>query len=134
MLNIRTHAVAAMITFALLDAEDQPLVDAQGKPCRATIHGPGSRVYIAAQSARQAKLMGKLQKNKEPIFTADEELRSRSEFLAAITDDIELGYDDLEGREKHLAIFGDPELGFIAEQVTKKAGDWANFSKGSAKS
>lgn len=134
MLNIRKRAVCTTITFDLLDADDSPLVNDDGSPCQATIHGPGSRKYIGAQARRQALLLAKVQKGKAPSFTADETLRNQAEFLADITDDIGLAYDDLQGRDKLVAIYGDPELGYIAEQVSKKAGDWANFSQGSARS
>ena len=40
----------------------------------------------------------------------------------------------LTGRELFHAVYSDPSIGFIAEQVAKFSGDWANFSKGSAKS
>jgi hypothetical protein len=90
--------------------------------------------YIGAQARRQALLLAKVQKGKAPSFTADETLRNQAEFLADITDDIGLAYDDLQGRDKLVAIYGDPELGYIAEQVSKKAGDWANFLQGSARS
>lgn len=134
MLNIRSRAVQTTLTFPLLDADDTPLLNEDGTPCTATIHGPGSKRYAAALAARQARLMAKVSKGKAPTFTADEQLRYQAEFLAAITEDIGLAYDDLQGQDKLLAIYGDLELGYIADQVAKKAGDWANFSKGSAKS
>lgn len=140
MLDIRQRAAVTVLTFDLLGPDDAPLIDpATGKPCTATIHGPGSRKYIAAQAQRQAVLMAKIQKGKAPTLTADETLRQTADFLTAITESIELDYtsDDgnpLQGRDKLMAIYGDPALGYIAEQVQKKAGDWANFSKGSATS
>lgn len=133
MLNIRHRAVHATIEFQLTDADDAPLFNDDGTPCMCTVHGPGSRKYVGAQARRQAKLLVKVQKGKEPSFTADEQLRNQAEFLADITEAIGLAYDELDGRYKLLAIYGDPELGFVAEQVTKKAGDWANFSRGSEK-
>lgn len=134
MLDIRTRAVATTITFGLTDADDSPLLGDDGCQCAATIHGPGSRRYVGAQARRQALLLAKVQKGKAPSFSADETLRNQAEFLADITDSIDLSYGDLDGREKLIAIYADPSLGFIAEQVSKKSGDWANFSQGSAKS
>lgn len=134
MLNIRNRAVAQTLEFQLTDSADDPLFNEDGTPCMALIHGPGSRIYLQAQSKNQAKLMAKVQKGKDPSFSADERLRNQAEFLASITDRLDVAYDELEGRDKLLAIYGDPELGFIAEQVAKKAGDWANFTRGSAKS
>lgn len=134
MLNIRTHAVAEMLTFQLCDAADEPLFNDDGSPCNATIHGPGSRRYAAAQAAKQGKLLSRLQRGKDVILSVDEAARQQAEFLAAITDSLDVAYDELQGRDKLLAIYGDASLGFIADQVLKKAGDWANFTPGSVKS
>ena len=62
MLNIRTRAVAETLTFQLCDAADEPLVNEDGSPCNATIHGPGSRRCAAAQAAKQSKLLNRLQR------------------------------------------------------------------------
>lgn len=134
MLNIRTRAVAETLTFQLCDAADEPLVNEDGSPCNATIHGPGSRRYAAAQAAKQSKLLNRLQRGKDINLSADEAARQQAEFLTAITESLDVAYDDLKGRDKLLAIYSDLELGFIADQVTKKAGDWANFTRGSATS
>lgn len=134
MLNIRTRAVAETLTFQLCDAADEPLVNENGTPCNATIYGPGSRRYAAAQAAKQSKMLGRLQRGKDITLSADEAARQNAEFLASITESLDVAYDELEGREKLLAIYADPALGFVADQVAKKAGDWANFSRGSVPS
>lgn len=133
--DIRKKAVAPTLTFELVDAEDQPLIDeATEKPCLAVIYGPGSKKYLVAQAKKQAFLMQKVQKGKSLSLSADEQIKTNAEFLADITESLDLEYVDdkgrsLEGRDKHLAIYSDPELGFVGEQVLKKAGDWANFSR-----
>jgi hypothetical protein len=132
MLDIKTRKVAITLQFPLVDETDAPLLNEDGTPCMATIHGPGSRKYIGATARRQAKLLAKVQKGQALTLSADETLRNQAEFLADITDDLGVAYDDLDGRDKFIAIYSDPGLGFIAEQVAKKSGDWANFSQGSA--
>jgi hypothetical protein len=132
MLNIRTRAVAETLTFDLMDADDQPLKGDDGKPCTCTVYGPGSRQYQGAQQRKSDKLMAKLAKGK--TMGGEEQARVTAEFLADITASIDLAYDDLDGRDKLLAIFSDRSIGFIADQVSAKVGDWANFKSGSAKS
>lgn len=131
MLNIRSKAVQETLEFPLLDADDTPLVDDDGKPCMAEVYGPGSKVYVAATARRQAKVLHRAQRGKD---LAPPTVAETAEFLADITARLDVAYDDLEGRAKHLAIFKDIELGFVAKQVAEKASDWGNFSKGSAKS
>lgn len=132
MLNIRSRAVAETLTFALNDADDSPLVDDSGKPVRCTIYGPGSKQYQLANQRKSDKVVSKMIKGKTP--TADEQFRANAEFLADITESIDLAYDDLQGREKLVAIYSDRGIGFIADQVTAKVGDWANFKSGSVTS
>lgn len=134
MLDIKQRAVADTIQFQLVDADDTPLVDEAGDPCMATVHGPGSKVYARATAAKQARMMSRLQRGKDLSLTAEESARVTAEFLAAITVSLDLDYDDLEGHAKFLGIYGDASIGFIAEQVAKKCGDWGNFTRGSAKS
>lgn len=132
MLNIRSRSVAETLTFDLMDADDSPLSDDSGKPVRCTIYGPGSRQYQAANQRKSDKLVSKMLKGKTP--SAEETARASAEFLADITESIDLAYDDLQGREKLVAIYSDRSIGFIADQVNAKVGDWANFKPGSAKS
>lgn len=131
MLNIRTRAVAETLTFDLTDVDDAPLVDDAGQPVRCTVYGPGSRRYQQAQQRRHDKLMEKAMRRK--AMPADEQARVQAEFLADITEDIDLAYDDLTGREKLLAIYTDPAIGFIRDQIERKVSDWGNFKPGSAK-
>ena len=44
------------------------------------------------------------------------------------------GPDDhpLTGRALHFAVYSDPTLGWIKEQVSKFVGDWGKFTPGSA--
>ncbi len=132
MLNIRTRAVAETLTFDLMDADDLPLIGDDGKPCTCTVYGPGSRQYQAAQQRKSDKLTGKMFKGKNP--SAEERDRLMAEFLADITESIGIGYDELQGRDKLLAIYGDRSIGYIADQVAAKVGDWANFKSGSVTS
>ena len=64
--------------------------------------------------------------------SADEKLVETANHLADITVGFDnLDYDGLTGRDLAVGIYGDAQLGFIAEQVNKHSADWANFTKGS---
>lgn len=133
MLNIRSKAVLAMITFQLCDADDTPLFQEDGvTPVNVTVHGPGSAVYLKAQQSKSDKLLQKVMKGKEARLSVDEAAASQVEFLTAITESMDVAYDDLDGKAKLRAIYSDSTLGFIADQVTKKVGDWGNFKASSS--
>jgi hypothetical protein len=133
MFDIKSIAVKDTIEFALNDANDSPLA-AAGKPCMAIIYGPGTKHYAVAVARRQAKFVDRARRGKKQSADADQVLADQAEFLADITVSLELAYEDLQDRAKHLAIYSDRSIGFIAEQVAEKLGDWANFSSESAKS
>lgn len=140
MLNIRSKAVLAVITFQLCDADDAPLFQEDGTtPVNVTVHGPGSKVYTNAQQAKSDKVLAKVMKGKEARLTTDEANASQIEFLTTITESIDVAYvtDDgreLDGKEKIRAIYSDPSIGFIVDQVNKKVSDWGNFKRQSATS
>lgn len=138
-LNIRSKAVSPKLTFQLKDANDEPLVTDNGQPCNVTIYGPGSKEFVTASQAKSEKLVAKVLKGKEAKLTPLEAQRAQIEFLAAVTESIDLDYVDdsgvaLEGIDKLRAIYSDASIGFIAEQVSNKLGDWGNFTTGSKKS
>jgi hypothetical protein len=133
MLNIRTKAVQPTITFQLCDADDTPMFQADGTtPVNVTVHGPGSKVFLTAQQSKSDKVLAKVMKGKEAKLSMEEAASSQVDFLAAITESMDVDYDGLEGRAKFRAVYADTSLGFIADQVNKKVGDWGNFKAQSA--
>ena len=132
-MDIRKFAVEETSELALLDAADKPLVDDTGAPVVVTLYGPGSRAYAAAQAAQQNRMIDKLKSKGKSTQTAEEKAREQAEFLAACTASFSpnLEYDGLAGAALYKAVYADTSIGFIAEQVGKFLGDWANFSKGS---
>jgi len=117
-------------------AAGEPLYDGE-TPVRIIVHGPGSRAYGVVESRQTARATKRMNDN-EGKFTAgtSEERRAETaEDLATVTVRFEgLSYGDKTGTELFEAVYGDPDLGFIAKQVTKFLADWANFRPGSASS
>lgn len=134
MLNIRSKAVLAMITFQLCDADDTPLFQEDGvTPVNVTVHGPGSKVFLSAQQSKSDRVLQKVMKGKEAKLSMEEASASQIDFLTAITESMDVECDGLDGKAKFKAIYSDASLGFIADQVNKKVGDWGNFKAPSAK-
>lgn len=143
MFDITTIAVAATTTFQLRDAAGNLLFTAAAdneaaQPVNVTVYGPGSAQYADATAKRNRRQLERLRKKGRVEITADETTKEVSEFLAAIT----VSFDNLSyppaggatGYELFKAVYADRRLGFIADQVQEKIGDWENFTNGSATS
>lgn len=129
-MDIRTKAVQPTSRLELRDANDELM---QG--VAVTVYGPGSKQYAAAQARQSNRMIDALKKKGKTDQTAEQKAAETAEFLADITAGFEgLEYDGLEGRALALAVYSDITIGFIADQVAKHCGDWANFSKVSAPS
>ena len=68
--------------------------------------------------------------------TAEQNIKNTAMFLTEITAGFEnMDYDDtLTGDDLAMAVYSDTSIGFIAENVNKFSGDWANFLPTSTKS
>jgi len=126
-------------TIKLRKGDDSPLMGKDGKTqLSITVYGPGSREYNEATSRRQNRALDKLKRKGKMDQTADEKIAEEATFLTAITVSFNgFGYPpagDLSGAALFKAVYSDPTLGFIKDQVAEFAGDWENFTGGSATS
>lgn len=134
-LNLKTLAANETGVLELRNGDDTPLLQDNGLPCTVTVYGPGSKAFAAAKASQQNRLIAKLQRRGGAEESPEAKAKNDADFLASITVAMDgVDYDGLTGRELFHAVYSDPSIGFIAEQVAKFSGDWANFSKGSAKS
>ena len=133
--DIRKYAVEETSVLELRTADDQPMVGDDKLPMTVTIYGPGSKTYAKAQAANQNRVIDKLKRKGKADGTAEEKARDQAEFLAACTKEFSanIEYDALAGDALFKAVYADVTIGFIAEQVGKHLGDWANFTKASTK-
>lgn len=123
--------VAARDTYVieLKNADDEPLVDAAGKALSVTVYGPGSKAYAKAQAARNQKMMDRMAKRGRVKLSAEEQSELDAQLLAAITVSFDgWTYKGRSDRDVFEQAYADRSIGFIADQVMKAAGDWANFS------
>jgi hypothetical protein len=113
------------------DAEGRP---DPNKPMRICAYGPGSKPYAKAQAQRQNRMVMLLKKRGKTDQSAEEKAEDVAKFLTAVTHSTEnIEYPPYAaGTEEMLhAMYGDQEIGFVAEQVNEFVGDWANFPNGS---
>jgi hypothetical protein len=128
-MDIASLEVVDTAPIHLKDAEGNPLYD-DGKPVRIVVFGPASDQYARLETKQTQRQLRRLDDNdgKRFALTADERLQQTAEDLADITFDFEnLSCGGKTGRDLFLAVYGNRRLGFIANQVTAKLGDWGNF-------
>lgn len=129
-LDISKKAVKDTCDVLLDDASGEPLYDDEGNRCSITIYGPGTREYARAQSRRNQHLIERMQAKGRKV---DRTAEDNAEFLAEITVSFNnFTYKSMSGHEQHKACYLDGGIGYIAEQVSRACGDWANFTDRSA--
>ncbi len=116
-------------TLDVIGLNEEPLLHA-GKPVRITVYGPGSTQFVRADAkaaaANQARALAQLRgkHSKDP----DEHRLQVADRLAAVTQNIE-NFPIPGGAH---ALYANPRLGYITNQVVKFLDDWGNFKPASA--
>lgn len=136
-MDFKKLAVEETSVLHLRGADEELLYEGgdQKKPVTITLYSPGSKTYAKAQAARSNRLLDRIKKKGKSDLSADDTAQENATFLTACTHamaNVEL--DKLEGDALFKAVYSDTSIGFIAEQAGKHVGEWANFTKGSAKS
>lgn len=131
MFEITQLAAQETFTLDLVGPDDALLKDEQGQPLSVTVYGPGSKAYQRASAARTQRLMDRMAKRGKHKLSADEQLAEQAAFLSACTVSFN-GWAYKGDAQAFEAAYADPSIGFIADQVAKAIGDWANFSRSSS--
>lgn len=138
MFDITTQAVVDTAPIHIKGPDGEPLFDANGKPLRIVVYGPGSTQFAAIEARQTARAVKRMADNDGKVSVAPPELRDQeqAEDLAAITVAFEnFGYPpagDKQGTELFQALYADRSLGYITQQVAKGVQNWGNFKPGSA--
>ena len=140
MSDIRKHAVTPTAILHLRDANDELMYadDADGnpdltRPMRAVLYGPGSKPFKSAQTKSSNRMVERMKKKGKADLSPAEQARQNADFLVECTKSLEnVEFDQLAGDALFDAVYMEPELGFIPEQINKHINDWANFTKPSA--
>lgn len=97
-----------------------------GNPVKITLYGAGSKEYVAAKykfDNANTALMRAMLSNKQVKNAAEETAKNTAEFLAACTANI----DNFPIDGGALAIYSNPKLKYITDQVDKFLGESENF-------
>lgn len=137
-MDIKKKATVDTAFLHLRDADDELMYEGDprdDKKVGVVVFGPGSRQFAAAQARAENRSMDMLKKKGKTEKSADEKAAENADFLASITVKFEnLEYEDLSGNALAMAIYSDPTLGYIGQQVRNFASEWSNFTKGSTRS
>jgi hypothetical protein len=139
MFDITKKSVLETAEVELLNGDDSPLCDDEGKRLSVTVCGPGSKVWQQADAERRRKATARVEKNKGKLTAAlDASGDDETEFLLAITVSFNgWEYPNPDGkkwvsqRDMFRAAYEDHTIGFIRKQVADASGDWSAFTKGS---
>lgn len=133
MFDISKLAVKETSVIELESPDGEALMNDAGEAISITVYGPGSKQFQKAQGVRNRAILEYVRKGGKKMKD-DEQRELDADFLASCTASFNgFAYKDLTGYDMFKAVYLDPSIGFIAEQVNKAIGDWANFTKGSAK-
>lgn len=109
----------------------EPIVNDEKQTLSITVHSPASKPFKAAQAAQSAKMVKRIKAKGKIDETPEEMAATTASFLAAITVSLN-GFQyqgESEGVETFKALYSDPKMGWLTEQVNREAGDWANFTQ-----
>lgn len=133
-MDIATLRAADTFAMPVKGVRGEPIVAADGTPCAVVVYGPGSRQYVAAQSASSDRMVARVRANggKAPAMTADEQLAETAAFLADCTASFNgFNYQGGADRAAFAACYADPGMGWLTRQVDAAIGDWRNFTPAS---
>jgi len=133
-MDILSQAVSDTATIHVKSAAGEPLYS-DGKPVRITIYGRGSKQYAVVEARQTARAIKRMHDNDGKITAAtpEERVQETAEDLADLTATFEnIEYGELQGQELFRAVYAEPRLGFIVDQMTRVLKDWGNFKPGSA--
>jgi hypothetical protein len=137
-MKIAVLAVAAT-AFLHLKGPDGALLYEGSDKVGIELYGPGSPEFARVEERQTARAIKRMQDNDNKVSLApfEERRNDATEDLSALTAGfrhIEHDGPDgtpLSGAALHAAVYSDPGLGWIKEQVTKFVGDWGKFKPGS---
>ena len=140
MFDIAKEAVVETGTIHVNNAAGEPLyADAERKkPVQIVVYGPGSKAAAIVQARQNAAVRKNMQENDGTFIPPSIEDREKAfaEDLATLTVSFE-NFDyspagGAKGVELFRAVYSDPKLKFIANQVNKFIGDWGKFKPASS--
>lgn len=132
-MDIKKFAVEPTKKLHLRDASDELMYSNgdKSKPMVVNLFGPASKQFAKAKAAQSNKIVDRMKRKGKSSQSADQNIAETAEFLSGCTESWEnVEYQGItETNALSHAIYSDPEIGFIADQVSKELNEWGNFTK-----
>ncbi len=130
--NLQQLAINGTAEMPVCDAAGDPQFAADDLPITITFYGPGTKQFQRAKHAMEernnARTLARMQGKTDNKRTAEDKVRERAEFLAAVTVSINNAtVGDKTGHDAALALYSDITLGHIADDADKFLADRGNF-------
>lgn len=122
----------------LTDADDEPMLGSDGKPCTVTLWGPGTKQHNRARAYEQNQMTVRFQKRGSNKLSAEDIPKDRMQyalfviknFSANLVEDLAPGME--AGADQFEKILSDPDVGYlICEKINTEQRKNENFKKGS---
>lgn len=133
--NLATKRVPPIFDLQLKNADGSPMLDEENNPAFVRVHTLASKTYEVAQTALRRKSLKRVRENGGKMEAVADDRDDKTDFLVAVTEEfVNVALDGVGTGAKALAtaIYKDPELGFIRDQVEAAYSDWGSFTDGSA--
>lgn len=134
-MNLSDFEIETTGRLHLRDAKDELMYAADGSAVAVVVHSSGSMNHLRATTKLNNRMIDKMKRKGKADATAEQNIGDTAEFLADCTVSFEnVEYKGLAGRELAVAVYSEPRLCFIAEQVNVYLRETANFTKPSTQS
>lgn len=135
--NLLDIQVPATGLIKLKNPDGSAMLDGNQQPALVRVHSPASKVWEVANASLRRKAMKRVREHNGKLEAAADDAEDKVAYLVAITEEfinVEVPLPDGQIGAKALvrAIYENPALGFIRDQVEAASSDWGSFTDGSA--
>jgi hypothetical protein len=125
MINLATKRVSETSKLQLKDADGADMAGAF-----VVVYGRGSKQYREFEAQKQSAMLEQMassQDGKVKMTAAQLNSQKIDRLVACTAEFIGVELDGLKGQELSRAIYADPALGYLADQVSDYMDKWSNF-------
>lgn len=131
-IDLNQKFVATIGFVQVKNADGSLMFDDNGSGAYARMHSPASKTWEVANAARRRKLLKRVRENGGKIEASQDEPGDIIDYLCAITEEfinLSVSTEDGDTSAKGLvrAIYTNPQLGFIRDQMDAASKDWGDF-------
>lgn len=132
-IDLSTKLVPSTGLVQVKNADGSLMFDSAGKGAFARMHSPASKTWEVANAARRRKQMKRVRENGGKIEAASDDADDVIDFLCAITEEfvnltVPLTEGDASAKAMVRAIYTNPQLGYIRDQMDADSRDWGSFT------